>query len=213
MIRIVIVDDHPLVRSGLKAELSKASDMIIVGEAVDGSEALSKVRALRPDLVLLDIALPGKNGLEVLKELQAETPEVRSLMLSVFPERQYAIRCLRDGAAGYLTKDTTPAELISSIRRVAKGGKAISASLADLLAAEIGANGTRLPHEGLSDREFQILCLIGQGNTISEIAGILSLTVSSINTYRARILSKMHMKTTAQLVRYVLDNNLAFVRE
>ncbi len=212
MIRVLIVDDHPLVRAGLIAELSKASDISVAGEAADGYDALTRAREIKPDLVLLDIALPGKNGLEVLKDLQAEMPEVKVLVLSAFPERQYAIRCIRNGAKGYVTKDTASADLINAVRKVINGGKFISASLADLMAAEIGSNVKRLPHETLSDREFQILCLIGQGNTVSQIADILCLSISSVNTYRHRILVKMHMQTTAQLIRYVLDNNLASVK-
>ncbi len=213
MFRVLIVDDHPLVRSGLVAELSKASEVAVVGEAADGNEAVAKARAAKPDLVLLDIALPGKNGLEVLKDLQAEMPEVKVLVLSAFPERQYAIRCLKSGAKGYITKDAASAELITAIRKVMNGGKFITGSLAELLAGEMDGNPQRLPHEQLSDREFQILCLLGQGNTVTEIAGILSLSISSVNTYRARILSKMHLRTTAQLIRYVLDNNLATVKK
>lgn len=213
MFQILIVDDHPLVRSGLVTELSKASDITVAGEACDGNEALSMAHAVRPDLVLLDIALPGKNGLEVLKDLKAEMPEVKVLVLSAFPERQYAIRCLKNGAKGYITKDTASKELITAVRKVMSGGKFISASLAELIAGELGSNPKRLPHEELSDREFQILCLLGQGNTVTEIADILSLSVSSVNTYRARILSKMHLHTTAQLIRYVLDNDLATVKK
>ncbi len=213
MVRVLIVDDHPLVRSGLVAELTKASDINIAGEAADGNEALQRARTLKPDLILLDIALPGKNGLEVLKDLQAEMPETKVLVLSGFPERQYAIRCLKSGAKGYLTKDTASAELIIAIRRVMKGGKFISASLAELLAGELGSDPKKLPHEELSDREFEILCLIGQGNTVSGIAEILSLSVSTVNTYRSRILSKMNLETTAQLIRYALDNDLTSLKK
>jgi DNA-binding NarL/FixJ family response regulator len=163
---------------------------------------------VKPDLVLLDIALPGKSGLEVLKQLRAEMPAVRVLVLSAFPERQYAVRCLASGAQGYLTKQSAPEELMTAVRKVMRGGKYVSASLADLLAAGIGGDITRLPHEQLSDREFQVLCLLGQGKTVSQIAGILSLSLSTINTHRAHILGKMSMETTAQLIRYVVDNNL-----
>lgn len=213
MVRVLIADDHPLFRSGLIAVLSNVSDIAIVGEAADGNEALSGARALKPDLLLLDVAMPGKNGIEVLTQLRTEMPDIKVLMLSVFPERQYAIRCLKNGANGYITKDLGPAELITAIRKVTKGGKFISPLLAELLAFEIGSDVRHLPHEELSDREFQILCLLGQGNTVTEIAGILSLSVSSVNTYRSRILSKMHLHTTAQLIRYVLDNDLAVVNK
>lgn len=183
MTKVLIVDDHPIVRSGLSAELAKASDISVVGEAADGDAAIEMARECAPDLILLDIALPGKNGLEVLKQLQAEMPHIRVLILSAFSERQYAIRCLRNGARGYLTKKSASTELIEAIRRIMRGGKYVSASLAELLASEINLDLNRLPHETLSDREFQVLCLIGQGNTISQIADTLSLSVSTVNTY------------------------------
>ena len=208
IIRILIVDDHPVVRQGLAATLAKSSDIKIVGEASDGDEALAKARSLKPDLILLDIALPGKNGLEVLKQLRAELPGIHVLILSAFPERQYAVRCLASGAQGYLTKQSAPEELMRAVRKVMGGGKYVSASLAYLLAKEIGTDTTRLLHEQLSDREFQVLCLLGQGKTVSQIADILSLSLSTINTHRAHILEKMNLETTAQLIRYVVDNNL-----
>lgn len=212
-VRVLIVDDHPLVRGGIIAALSRDSDITVVGEAADGNEALTRARDMKPDLILLDIALPGKNGLELLKDFQAEMPEIRILMLSGFPERQYAIRCLKSGAKGYITKDMASKELTTAIRKVMKGGKFISSSLAELLADELDADSRRLPHEVLSDREFQILCLIGQGNTVSGVADILSLSVSTVNTYRSRILSKMNLETTAQLIRYALDNNLSELKK
>ncbi len=209
MIKILIVDDHPFVRHGLSSELAKASDMKIVGEAEDGFVAMSKAHSLKPDIVLLDISLPGKNGLDVLKQLQTELPHIKVLILSAFPEKQYAIRCLKNGAKGYLTKKSASGELLLAIRKIMRGGKYVSASLADLLASDVASDNTRLPHEELSDREFQVLCLFGQGKTVSEIADILSLSISTINTHRANILIKMNMDTTAQLIRYVIDNNLA----
>jgi DNA-binding NarL/FixJ family response regulator len=209
MIRILIVDDHPIVRKGLATALASASDMKIVDEASDGDEALVKARSLKPDLMLLDIALPGKNGLEVLKQLRAEMPTIHVLILSGFPEKQYAVRCLANGARGYLTKKSAPEELLNAVRKVMRGGKYVSASLADLLTAEIGADATRLPHELLSDREFQVLCLLGQGKTLSQVAEVLSLSISTVNTHRARTLEKMNLQTTAQLIRYVVENNLA----
>lgn len=208
MIRILIVDDHPLVRQGIAAALSTATDIRIVAEASDGEQALAKARSTTPDLILLDIALPGKNGLEVLKQLQAEMPHIHVLILSAFPEKQYAVRCLANGAKGYLTKQSATEELMRAVRKVMRGGKYVSASMADLLAAEIGTDAGRLPHELLSDREFQVLCLLGQGKTVSQIADTLSLSLSTINTHRAHILEKMKMETTAQIIRYVVDNNL-----
>jgi two-component system, NarL family, invasion response regulator UvrY len=213
MVRILIVDDHPIVRHGLKSELSRASDVKVVDEAADGNEAIAKARSSKPDLVLLDLALPGKTGLEVLKQLRAEMPHIRVLILSTYPEKQYAVRCLKNGAQGYLTKASASEELLSAIRKVMRGGKYVSASLADLLAAEIVSDGSKLPHETLSDREFQVLCLLGKGKTVSQIASDLSLSLSTINTYRAHILEKMNLENTAQIIRYVVDNNLADVAE
>ncbi len=213
MVRILIVDDHPIVRHGLKAELTKTSDVKVVDEAADGSEAIIKARYSKPDLVLLDIGLPGKNGLEVLKQLRSEMPHIRVLILSTYPEKQYAVRCLKSGAQGYLTKESASEELLSAIRKVMRGGKYVSASLADLLASEIGSDASHMPHESLSDREFQVLCLLGSGKTVSQIATTLSLSLSSINTYRAHILRKMSLENTAQIIRYVVDNNLSDVAE
>ena len=208
MIRVLIVDDHPLVRQGLGAALAKASDIKIVDEATDGDEAITKARSLKPDLMLLDIALPGKNGLQVLKQIRVEMPAIHVLILSAFPEKQYAVRCLANGAQGYLTKQSASEELIRAVRKVMGGGKYVSASLADLLAEEIGSDSSRLPHELLSDREFQVLCLLGEGQTLSQIAEILSVSVSTVNTHRARILEKMNLESTAQLIRYAVENNL-----
>jgi DNA-binding NarL/FixJ family response regulator len=213
MVRVLIVDDHPLFRRGLSAELAKSSDIVLVGEAADGDEAIVAARARKPDLVLLDIELPGKSGLEVLKQLHAEMPEVKVLVLSAYPDRQYAIRCLKDGAQGYVTKKTAAEEIMVAVRKVMRGGKYVSDSLADLLAAQFNLSTVRMPHEELSDREFQVLCLLGQGKTVSQIAEILSLSLSTISTHRAHILEKMKMRTTAQLVRYVLDNNLINIEE
>ena len=207
--RVLIVDDHPIVRQGLRLVLDKSGEVEIVEEASDGDEAIEKARAAKPDLMLLDISMPGKSGLEVLKVLQAEMPQVRILILSTFPEKQYAVRCFANGARGYLTKKSAPEELLDAIRKIMNGGKYVSASLGSLLADEIGSDVQRLPHERLSDREFQVLCLLGQGKTVSQIAENLSLSLSTINTYRAHILEKMNMETTAELVRYALDNNLS----
>ena len=207
--RILIVDDHPVVRRGLAATLGGDPDFLVAGEAIDGDDAILKARELRPDLVLLDIALPGKNGLEVLKTLRAEMPRLAVLVLSTFPERQYALRCLRSGARGYLTKSSASEELLDAVRKVRQGGKYISAPLADLLAAELTGDPDRLPHERLSDREFQVLCMLGRGQSVPEVAAALSLSVSTVHTHRAHLLEKMNLETTAQLVRYVVDHNLS----
>jgi len=206
--RILIVDDHPFVRQGLKAALAGSVEFEVADEASDGEEAVLKARSAKPDIVLLDISLPKKNGFEVLKQLQAEMPHVRILILSTFPEKQYAVRCFANGARGYLTKQSASDELLAALRKIMLGGKYVSASMADLLASVIDADAARPLHERLSDREFQVLCLLGQGQTVSQAAKTLSLSLSTVNTYRAHILKKMNMETTAQLIRYVLDNNL-----
>jgi two-component system, NarL family, invasion response regulator UvrY len=208
MTTVLIVDDHPLVRQGVRAELSKTSDIKVVDEARNAEEGISKARELKPDIVLLDISLPGKNGFEVLRQLHAEMPTMHVLMLSTYPEKQYAVRCLANGARGYLTKESAPDELVSAIRKVAQGRKYVSASIAELLAEDVGALTDRLPHETLTDREFQVLCLLGAGKTVSQISEILSLSLSTINTHRSHILQKMKMGATAQLVRYAVDNGL-----
>ncbi|HTS00456.1 MAG TPA: response regulator transcription factor [Bacteroidota bacterium] len=207
--RILIVDDHPVVRRGLAAMIGADPAMAVAGEAADGDDAILKVRELRPDLVLLDIALPGKSGLEVLKTIRAEMPDLPVLVLSTFPERQYAVRCLRSGARGYLTKSSAADELLGAVRKILDGGKYISAPLADLLASELSAGNAGMPHERLSDREFQVLCMLGRGQSIAQVAAALSISVSTVHTHRAHVLEKMHLETTAQLVHYVIDNHLA----
>ncbi len=208
MIRVLIVDDHPIVRDGLRSSLARESDFDLVGEAQDADEALARTRDLNPDVVLLDISLPGKNGFELLKLLHAEMPDVRVLILSTYSEKQYAVRCLKNGARGYLTKSSGSNELVEAIRTVMRGDKYVSASLAQLLASEIDPHRTHLPHELLSDREFQILCLFGQGKTLSQIARTLSLSVSTVGTHRTHILEKMHMRSTVELVRYAFEHGL-----
>jgi DNA-binding NarL/FixJ family response regulator len=209
MIRLLVVDDHPLFRQGLRGWLADATDFKLIAEAIDADEAIEKVRSTRPDLVLLDLSLPGRSGLDVLIQLQAEMPEVKVLVLSGYPEKDYAVRCLRAGAMGYLTKESAPEELNAAIRKIVRGRKYVSASLADMLATELNVSDKRLPHEELSDREFQVLCLLGQGKTVSQIAELLSLSPPTVSTYRARILEKMKMEKTAQLIHYAVSNGLA----
>ena len=208
MIRVLIVDDHPIVRKGLRSELSEQPDVHVVDEAADGDEALVKARASKPDIVLLDISLPGKSGLEVLKQLNDELPHVKVLMLSTYPEKQYAIRCLKGGAWGYLTKESASEELVAAIRKVAEGKKYVSGQLGEILASDVGAKKDLLPHEKLTAREFEILRLIGQGKTLTEIADFLSLSLSTISTHRSHILAKMRCHSTAQLIRYAVDVGL-----
>jgi DNA-binding NarL/FixJ family response regulator len=208
MPNILIADDHAIVRQGLKQILASDSDITVVGETGNGEEVLAMVRLLRPDAVVLDISLPGKNGLDVLKELKGSYPELPVLVLSMHSEDQFAIRTLKAGAAGYITKETAPEKLVEALRKVCKGTKYISPELAESLALRIQRDGTEHPHEALSDREYQVFRLIAFGKTVGQISKELSLSVKTISTYRTRILEKMNMKTSAELTRYAVLHNL-----
>ena len=208
MIRVCIADDHAVVRKGLRRILEETSDMVVSGEAGSGQELLDKVFKGPCDVALVDIAMPGRDGLETLKLLKKEKPALPVLVLSMYPEEQYAVRALKNGASGYLTKESAPDELITAIRRVSEGRKYVSASLAERLAEVLG-DGGRKPHERLSDREYQVLCMIGAGKTVSEIGSELSLSVKTISTYRTHILAKMNLKNNSEIMRYVLENALA----
>jgi len=208
MIRIIIADDHPIVREGLKKVLEKNPDMTVADEVSTGEELINKARTNDYDVVLLDITMPGKGGLEILEQLKKEKPKLRILVLSIHPEEQYAIRVLKAGASGYLSKDKAPYELLEAIRKVAQGGKYVSASLAEKLAFEI-ENGREKPlHENLSNREYQVMCLIASGKTIKNIADELSLSARTVSTYRSRILDKMKMKSNAEITHYAIKQGL-----
>lgn len=208
MTRILIGDDHPIVRKGLKEILADAPEIFDVDEASDGPEFVNKVRRNAYDVALLDITMPGMSGLDVLKQLKSEYPALPILILSWHPEEHYAVRALKAGAAGYLTKETAPDELVKAVKKVRTGRKYVSASLAERLAVEIDFDADKPPHESLSDREYQVMCLIASGKTVREIAELLSLSVKTISTYRARILEKMNMKSNAELTHYALKNQL-----
>jgi len=182
MIRVLIVDDHAIVRRGLRALLSDELRGAAFGEASDAQEALKELRREKWDVALLDITLPGKSGLDLLKELKAARPRLPVLVLSVHPEDQFAVRALKAGAEGYLTKDSAPEELVKAIRKVLAGGRYVSPTLAEKLASNVGKDFTRMPHETLSDREYEIMCLIASGQTVTEIAGELSLSVKTSRT-------------------------------
>lgn len=209
MIRILVADDHAIVRRGLIQILAEHCDMSVVGEASDAAELFALARAQQWDIVVLDVSMPGRGGLEVLKELKTEFPARPVLILSVHPEDQYAVRALRAGAAGYLTKDSAPAELVNAIRKAMQGGKYVSPSLAEKLAFNLAPDPDRLPHEALSDREYQVLCAIASGKTVSEIAEEMSLSVKTISTYRTRLLEKMNLKNNAELTHYAIQHGLA----
>jgi two-component system invasion response regulator UvrY len=208
MIRILIADDHTLVRKGLKQLLLDTKGIEKVDEANDGKETINKVGKKDYDLVLLDISLPGRSGIDVLKQLKSLKPKLPVLILSMHPEEQYAVRSLRAGASGYLTKERAPDELIEAIQKVANGGKYITSSLAEKLAGEIGPSTGKPLHETLSDREYQVMCMIASGKTVKDIAEDLNLSVKTISTHRARILRKMHMDNNAQLTHYAIKHNL-----
>jgi DNA-binding NarL/FixJ family response regulator len=208
VIRVLIADDHAVVRRGVLQILAEAPDMIAAGEAGTGREVLQAVHKSDYDVVLLDIALPDSNGLEVLKQLRNLKPGLRVLILSVYPEKQYAVRAFKAGAAGYLTKDSAPDELITAIRKVSQGGKYVTQSLAEELATELWGEGETEFYQTLSDREYQVMCLLAAGKTVAEIAATLSLSVKTVSTYRARILQKLGLKNTAEIVRYALTRGL-----
>jgi two-component system invasion response regulator UvrY len=208
MIKVVVVDDHAVVREGLKRIISENDGMTVSGEAADGHEAMQVIRKASCDVVLLDITMPNKSGLDVLKELHAESPRIPVLVLSMHPEDQYAVRVLRAGAAGYITKESAPAKLVQAIRKVVRGGKYVSASLAEKLVYDLGANTDKAPHEILSDREYQVLCLIASGKTVTNIAEELTLSVKTISTYRVRILEKLKMSNNAEITRYAIKEGL-----
>jgi DNA-binding NarL/FixJ family response regulator len=208
MINIIIADDHEIVRAGLKQLICDSQDLYVKGEAGDGQELLEKVRVDEYDVILLDIKMPGRSGLEILKQLKVECPDTPVIVLSMHPEDQYAVRTIKAGAAGYLTKETAGEKLIEAIKKVYRGGKYISPSLAEKLADSIVSDRQKPLHEYLTDREYQVICMIASGKTVTEIAKELFLSVKTVSTYRQRILEKMNMKNNAELTHYVINNNL-----
>ena len=208
MIRVLIADDHAVVRQGLKQILGDTPEMLVAGEATNGQEVLDRVRAEAWDVVVLDISMPDRSGLDILKQLRSERPKLPVLVLSMYSEDQYATRVLKAGASGYLTKDSAADELVKAIRKVVSGGRYVSPFLAEKLAFEMGGDSSRLPHETLSDREFQVLRLIAAGKSVKEIGAELSLSVKTVSTYRARLLEKMKLGTTAELMHYAMQNRL-----
>jgi two-component system invasion response regulator UvrY len=208
MIKILIADDHPIVRQGLRQILSDISDMEIAGEAVNAQETLDQVRVGGWDVLVLDITMPDRSGFDILKELKNEQPHLPILVLSIHGEEQFAVRVLKAGASGYLTKENAPAELIKAIRKVVAGGKYISPSLAETLAFNLDVTSDRPQHEVLSNREFQVMQMMASGKTPTEIAAELSLSAKTVSTYRTRLLEKMNLTTNAEIIRYAIENGL-----
>jgi two-component system, NarL family, invasion response regulator UvrY len=208
MIRILVADDHAVVREGIKQILAGQEGMVVEDEAGSGQEVLCQVAKKDYDLILLDISMPGKSGLEVLEELKVMKPKLPVLILSMHPEEQYAVRMLRAGAAGYLTKASAPQELINAIRKVSRGGKYVTLSLAEKLAFELDAHAEKPLHERLSNREYQVMLMLASGQSVTEVADELCLSAKTITTYRARILEKMDMKRNAELTLYAVKNSL-----
>ena len=208
MIRVLIVDDHAILRRGLRALLSDEFHGAAFGEASNARQALEQLRKEKWDVALLDITLPGKSGLEILKEFKAARPKLPVLVLSAHAEDQFAIRVLKAGAGGYLTKERAPEELAKAIRKVLAGGQYVSPSLAEKLALRVRKDITLTPHETLSDREYEVMSHIASGKTVTEIAGELSLSPKTISTYRARVLEKLGVKNSAEIVQYAIRNGL-----
>ena len=206
--RFLIVDDHPVVRKGLKQILLDYENTTLVDEASSGQEALIKVCNNDYDAVLLDISMPGTGGLEALKQIKQKKPRLPVLMLSIHPEEQYAIRAIKTGASGYLTKDSAPSELINALLKVCRGQKYITASVAEKLAVAIETDYEKSLHTLLSNREFQVMCLIAKGHTIKQISDTMMISSKTVSTYRERILLKMNMKTNAEINHYAFTNNL-----
>jgi DNA-binding NarL/FixJ family response regulator len=206
---ILIVDDHAVVRKGLRQILSEEYDDLAFAEATDARGALDAVSKHAWDVVVLDISMPGRSGLDVLKEIKRERPNVPVLVLSMHPEEQFAVRVLRAGASGYLTKETAPTELVLAVRKVTAGGTYVSPALAEILAQNLHSNADATDlHKKLSDREYEVMLKIASGKAVSVIADELSLSVKTISTYRARILEKIHMKSNAEITRYAITHGL-----
>ena len=208
MIRILIADDHAVVRHGLKQIVTTDNQMMIAGEAANGNDLLDLVRKTAVDVVILDINMPGRNGLETLKELKRDYPSLPVIILSMHSEDQYAVRALKAGAAGYMNKEAAPDELVAAIKKVYRGGKYISPEIAELLVYHIGGNHQEEPHKSLSDRELEVFYSLAGGKTVGQISEELNLSAKTVTTYRTRILEKINMTTNAELVRYAFDYKL-----
>ncbi|OOG36710.1 response regulator transcription factor [Polaromonas sp. A23] len=209
MIRIVIADDHAIVREGLKRIVSSADDLRVVGEAADGTEVMQRVRETDFDILVLDLSMPGRSGMELIKLVHAEKPRLRILVLSMHQELQYAVRAIKSGASGYLTKESAPAQLEQAIRKIASGGAFISAEVAEQLALSAMPGGASAPHESLSNREFEVFRLIAAGVSVTDIATRLKLSVKTISTHKANLMQKMGLQNQSELIRYAIKHGVS----
>ena len=208
MIRVLVADDHPVVRVGLREILSQQRDIAVLGEAGTGADVLKLVAQKAWDVIVLDVTLPDRSGLDVLKEIKRERPKLPVLILTIASEDQYAVRALRSGASGYLTKESAPEELVQAVRKVVAGGRYVSPKLAERLAVMIDRDAEQPPHDQLSEREFQVFRLLASGRAVSQVAEELHLSVKTVSTYRARVLEKMNLRTNAELTVYAVRNHL-----
>jgi two-component system invasion response regulator UvrY len=208
MIKVMIADDHKIFRAGLKRLIEESADIEVAGEACDGFDALAKLRKYDWDVVLLDINMPHKSGLDILRQIKAEKPKLPILILSMYPEEQYAVRALKAGAAGYLSKDSEAEELIAAIRKVARGGRYATPALLDKLLDELDGERDAPKHHALSAREHQIFEQIIKGKSLTDIADAMALSIKTVSTYRTRILEKMHLENNAELIHYAIQHNL-----
>ncbi len=208
MIRVVVADDHAIVREGLKRIVSSLAGMMVLGEAADGAEVMARVRELEFDVLLLDLSMPGRSGMELIRQVHAERPRLRILVLSMHQELQYAVRSIKAGASGYLTKESAPDQLEQAIRKIASGGAFVSAEVAQQLALGAMPGGQTLPHEGLSAREFEVFHLLVAGVSVTDAAARLNLSVKTISTHKSNLMHKMELQSTAELVRYAMTHGL-----
>lgn len=208
MIRVLVVDDHAIVRRGLKHLFAESGDIAVAGEATSAEDALEKIRRSRWDVAVIDINLPDRDGLELIEQARIANPKLPLLVLTMYAEEQFAVRAVRLGAAGYVTKESAPEELMQAVRKVAAGGRYVSPSLGERLARLVYGDTEQLPHETLSSREFQVFRLLAGGRTVSAVADELCLSVKTVSTYRTRILEKLELKTNAELTLYAVRNRL-----
>jgi two-component system, NarL family, invasion response regulator UvrY len=209
MIRVAIADDHPLVRAGMRQVIRDEPTLQVVGEAADADETIALVRTVQPDVLLLDISMPGSPFPSLLRYLTTTFPALRTLVITMHAEEQFALRALREGAAGYLTKDRPPGEIVTAIRQVARGERYLTPTLGQKAAAALGGRVGLLPHEMVSPREYEVLCLLGMGRTVKQVAEQLGLSSKTVSTHRSRLLKRMGLRGTADIIRYVVQHNLA----